>query len=116
VAHDVVVDLLALDIHRGFAVLSGDAETAVQVALVALEGGQDVIVPRGSRLVGLKNGEDGGEDVRDEVVQQSLVTLVELDGDVWEGGRGTTREVEEVHIQGVVGDTAYVVSLTAPRF
>lgn len=101
-AHNIGIDMVRGEGGRGLVVLGGDAEAAVEVALVALQGGQDVVGARGAVLVRLEDGEDGGQDVRDKVVEQALVRLLELNGDGANVGGMTVGKVKERGV-GVLG-------------
>ncbi len=103
VAHDVAVHLVALQARGRLVVLRRDGEAAVQVALVALQRGEDEVRADGAVLVGLEDREDGREHRLDEVVEQPLVALVELDGHLPRRRRRAVREVEEVDVERLLG-------------
>jgi len=98
-AHDVVINLLALDIHRGFAVLGRNAETAVQVTFVALQSRQNVVCSCRSVLICLENREDGGKNIGDEVIKKSLITFVKLDSHLADGLGWAVAKVKEVCVE-----------------
>ncbi len=102
--HDVAVDRLVVrEAGVGFVMLRRDAQAAVQVALVALQGGKDEVRADGSVLVRLEDREQIREDELEEMIQEPLVALVELDGNLPCVPRRAVREVKEVHVEGLLG-------------
>lgn len=76
--HDILVNLLGRNISVGLDVLSRNTETAIEIDTVGLQGGKDQIGTNRAVLVGLKNGEDDGQNILNEVVQQNLITFLKL--------------------------------------
>lgn len=103
VAHDVAVDLFPRDPLGGLEMDGGDAETAVQIALVGFERGHDHLRPGRAVLIDFEDGENEPEHVVDEVVQQRAVAVIDLDERVRGGRHRAVGEVEEVEIHALFG-------------
>lgn len=115
-SHNVLVNLLARSIGEGLDVLGSGAKTAVKVDLVGLQCRENQVGANGSVLVGLENGEDGGQNKLDEVIKKALVILVQFDGHLSRVVGGAMRKVEEIDIKGLFRErlTALLLKLLRP--
>lgn len=103
VAHDIVVDSFVADIVSCFEVLRRDRQTAVEVAFIGFKSWKDERRPCGAVLVGVEDWKDAWDDVGDEVVEEALIVLVEFDGDVADSLWCAVVELEEIHVDCLLG-------------
>lgn len=117
VAHDVLVHRTVGVVVLHLEVLGGNAQAAVQVDAVGLEGGEDKVAANRTVLVGPEDREDVGHNSLDEVIQQALVILLKLDANLARILGRAVGKVKEVDVERLLskGLLAVLVELLGPR-
>ena len=53
----------------------------MEIGLVAFEGGQNDVVADGVELIGFEDGKEEGKDVREHVVEERTVRVLDREGE-----------------------------------